>query len=462
MSLPASFVVELAARTVVIDGGAALLGGSPTRLLRLSAKARGALRGRRIAADTAVGAVLADRLLESGLADPELGALPAFDADVTVVVPVRDRAPQLDRLLGALTAHTAPSRIVVVDDGSRQPGAIRRVVASHGVRLVTSAENRGPAAARNLGLRHVETPFVAFADSDVVLGPGAIPELLKHFHDPRVAAVAPRIIALGDGGGWVARYEAARSSLDLGPEPATVRPGSRVGWVPATCLLARVEALGSGFDESMRVGEDVDLVWRLVAAGHRVRYEPAVEVAHEHRTGLAAFVGRKFAYGSSAASLGERHPAAITPAILAPWSAAVMAALLAQRRWSVPVASVATVIAAARIARRLDGLERRGPLALRLAGRGLLAAAAQTSALLLRHWWPATALAAAGSRRARRAVLAAAVVDAAVEYVRLEPGLDPVRFGILRRIDDLAYGAGVWWSAIRARRFAALRPTIRS
>ena len=43
-----------------------------------------------------------------------------------------------------------------------------------------------------------------------------------------------------------------------------------------------VRELG-GFDEAMRLGEDVDLVWRVAAAGHRCRYEPTSVVHHEPR-----------------------------------------------------------------------------------------------------------------------------------------------------------------------------------
>ena len=53
---------------------------------------------------------------------------------------------------------------------------------------------------------------------------------------------------------------------------------TRVAYVPTAALLVRRAALGDGFDESLRNGEDVDLVWRLIEAGWRVRYEPAVQV----------------------------------------------------------------------------------------------------------------------------------------------------------------------------------------
>jgi hypothetical protein len=61
----------------------------------------------------------------------------------------------------------------------------------------------------------------------------------------------------------------------------------------------------------------------------------------------------------------------------------------------------------------------------------------------------------------RRAVVAATLADIVVEFARTRPRLDPVRFGVARRLDDAAYGAGVWWSAIGARSTKALRPDLR-
>jgi mycofactocin glycosyltransferase len=65
------------------------------------------------------------------------------------------------------------------------------------------------------------------------------------------------------------------------------------------------------------------------------------------------------------------------------------------------------------------------------------------------------------SRRVRRATAMAAVADVALEYLHQGAAVDPLRYGIARRLDDLAYGAGVWWSAIKGRSTAALRPRLR-
>src|SRR4029079_14954080 len=121
---------------------------------------------------------------------------------------------------------------------------------------------------------------------------------------------APRIVGLGHSDQLVARYEAVRSSLDLGEREAPVVPYGPVAYVPSAAIIGRRSALleVGGFDETLPSGEDVDLCWRLIESGSRVRHEPIALVAHEHRTQMRELLGRKAFYGSSAAPLSIRHP----------------------------------------------------------------------------------------------------------------------------------------------------------
>ncbi|MER5183426.1 mycofactocin biosynthesis glycosyltransferase MftF [Streptomyces sp. NPDC002896] len=466
MTLPHGFVVTLDRHTRVLDRGRALLGGQPTRLLKLSPRARPLLTGRTVRVRDAASAVLADRLLETGLAHPAIQSLPPApgsgdDARCTYVIPVRDRPRELARLLATIPSD---SPVIVVDDASRRPDPIIAVAAQHGAKLVPLTVNLGPAGARNAGLHLVTTPYVAFCDSDIVLSPDTVPTLLRHFADPRVAMAVPRITGLAttQSAGWLGRYESTRSSLDLGAQPAAVRPGTPVSWVPSACVVARTDILtdAGGFDDRMRVGEDVDMCWRLVEKGWRIRYEPSVEAAHEHRVRLGDWFTRKAVYGTGAHPLAQRHPHNIAPAVLAPWNAALLLTLLAQRRWSLPLAGTIWAVATARIARKLDATEQPIRQAARLTADGAVSALAQGSALLTRHWWPLAAIGCLASRRMRRATALAAITDITLEYRGGQTRLDPVRYGIARRLDDLAYGTGVWISALKGRSTAALRPRI--
>lgn len=464
--LPDGFRVTLDPRAVHVDAERLLVGGSPVTALRLSPTAASYLARGQVTVTDADSAVLAERLVATNLAHPDPDASPPVEpVDLTVVVPVRDRPDQLDRCLVAL--H--PLAVVVVDDASHDPAAVAAVVQRHGATLVTLTVNVGPAGARNAGLARVTTPVVAFVDSDVEATADALLRLTRHLADPAVALVGPRVAGHTRSARprWFERYDAAASSLTLGTTPNTVRPGAAVGWLPSACLVGRTGVLGGaigGFDVDLRMGEDVDLVWRLVSAGHRVRYEPAVTVQHDVRPTVRGWLGRKFLYGTGGAGLAERHGSHVAPAVLPPAMALAGGAALLRRRWSLPVVVGALLLSARSVERALPAAvspRARARVAAGLALRGAGWSVRQESALLLRHWWPATAVGCAVSPSVRRAVATALVVEACValaERTHDAPELPLYLCG--RRLDDLAYGAGLWWGAVRAGSTAALRPRL--
>ncbi|WP_435769068.1 mycofactocin biosynthesis glycosyltransferase MftF [Nocardioides sp. SYSU DS0651] len=449
--LPTGFRIRLRDDLLRADHGRLLVGGSPVRAVRLSEQARRLLAGGELTVVDAATANLARRLVDGNLADPMLGDVNVSLAELTVVVPVRDREEQLDRCLAALV----PIRVIVVDDASEQPRRVAEVAQRYGARVHRLTTNVGPAGARNAGLARVRTPLVAFVDSDVTIDAAGLLDLARHCADPQVAVVGPRVVGRvrSERPCWFERYDAVASSLDLGRTSGVVRPGAAIGWLPSACLVGRTAHLTgdiAGFEDGWRVAEDVDLVWRLVDAGFVVRYAPEVEAHHDVRTSIGGWLGRKFLYGTGGADLASRHGDKVAPAALSPLMALGAAVLLQRRWWSMPVAALVVGLTARAIAPVLPVADRRTAVAARLALRGTGWAVRQESALLLRHWWPAAAVAAPFSRAVRRALLTAVAVDLAV-FLRERRGVGLLTAAAGRRLDDFAYGAGLWWGALRHR-----------
>lgn len=452
--LPDGFEVRIRDDVRRLDRGRLLVGGSPLRALRLSDRALGLLSGSSsVTVRDGASRLLASRLLATNVALPVLVA-PVSAAEVTVVVPTRDRSEQLDRALLAL----GPSlRVVVVDDASLEPHAVAQVAARHGAEVVPLAVNVGPAGARNAGLAAVRTPYVAFVDSDVTVGSDTLLRLARHLADPSVALVGPLVVgrSRSSAPAWFERYDERAGSLALGDAPGVVTPGAAVAWLPSACLVGRVAHLGAGFDDRLRVGEDVDLVWRLVDEGRTVRYDPSETALHDVRDSVRGWLGRKFVYGTGSAALAARHDGRVAPAVLSPAMALAGVALLSRRWWSVPVAVCCAGSGARSLVGALPPAPERPRLAADLSVRGVGWAVRQESALLLRHWWPATAVACLVSRRARRLLASALLVDTTIGLHR-HPRGNPLATVAGRRLDDLAYGAGLWVGCLRSGSAAAL------
>jgi mycofactocin glycosyltransferase len=480
-TLPATLRLVLDPGTRRTDEGRVLIGGSPLRIVRLTAAGAFAVDG--LIAGDEVGQAptrqrLARRLLDAGMAHPRPAAAPSLR--VAIVIPARDRPAGLAATLAALRPRPwtvdvergavtsgAPvdggsPPVIVVDDGSQGPGTAAEAHAGH-AHVERHDRPRGPAAARNTGWQLSDADAIAFVDADCVPTDGWLAVLLEHFADPGVGAVAPRIVPAAPVGtrGWIAAYEGHRSPLDMGSHEGPVRPRSRIPYVPAAALVVRRAALESvgGFDEDLRTGEDVDFVWRLVEAGWTVRYEPRSIVSHPVRPDVVAWLEQRFRYGCSAAPLAARHDGAVTPLKVSAWSAGAWAlTALGRPAAGTAVAAVTTGV----LVPRLRRLEHPAIEALRLGGLGHLRAGEQIADAVRRAWWPAAVALALRWRRARPAVLAALVVPPLLEWVRRRPALDPARWTAARLADDVAYGTGVWAGALRAQSPASLLPDLAS
>ncbi|WP_067485225.1 mycofactocin biosynthesis glycosyltransferase MftF [Nocardia ignorata] len=457
--LPDGFGVRIDPRVRAFSGGRILIGGSPARMLRLAPEAAELIGDGYLEVTDTKSAIVARRLLDSGVANPRPRLLPSPD-DVTVVVPLYNNADGLVRLLGSLRGHN----VIVVDDGSDEPVRIPPRPGRGQVTVLRHERPLGPAAARNAGLRAASTGFVAFLDSDVVPRSGWLEVMLGHFSDPQVALVAPRIVALDSESNALARYEHTRSSLDLGRREAAVHARGIVSYVPSAALLARRAALlgEGGFDESMQVAEDVDLCWRLERAGWRLRYEPAAHVAHDHRVEFRAWFTRKLFYGTGAAPLGKRHGEMVSPLSVPKWTvlAAILFATLS--KWGLLGGLVTLATALVRMRRVFAELDNSTRIAAVYLARGFFAGLWRLASAMCRDYWPVTLLAVLASRRIRKIAVTMALADGLADWFthRDSGGLDPLRYVAYKRLDDVAYGTGLWLGVIRARSFEALKPHV--
>ncbi|HYB28989.1 MAG TPA: mycofactocin biosynthesis glycosyltransferase MftF [Solirubrobacteraceae bacterium] len=460
--VPAGWRLRPAEGLGVFDGGQTLVGGFPLRVLTLSSRGAhlvaGWLAGQPVEEDRNA-RELARRLLDAGLADPDPPGGGRSTAEVTIVVPVYSDAYRLARALAPLAADAT---VIVVDDGSPDGDAIASVAEHNGASYVRLAENRGASAARNAGLELASTPLVAFLDADC-LPPARFPDkLVDHLADPAVALVAPRVVSAAAGPGPIAAYERSHSALDMGPRASPVRPYSAVWYVPSAAMVARRDALGAGFDEHLRLGEDVDLVWRLHDAGWQLRYDPRITVAHEARVRPAAWYRRRVAYNESVAQLLSRHPERVPVLFLTPRAALAWAAALAGQPG--PLLALAGV-RARRLRRELRGrVPHAGASSARISAEITVREGRDLARALAGPWAPfAVALVLAAPRGRRRRALARRVCGllaamAAGDWFADRPDLDPLRYAALRLADESTRGLGIWLGCARERDFRGLLP----
>ena len=375
---------------------------------------------------------------------------------VTVVVPAHDRPDDLARCLAALgTAH--PRR------GRRRrarptPTASPRCAATTARRWCGARPTAVPAAARNTGLAHVahrvrrvrrqRLPAAAWLAR-------AAARALRRSAGRRRRAARVRL-----GRGHLGRTVLARAEQ---PRPRRrARPGgaAHAGRVRAERGAGRAPSAldGGGFDEALRVGEDVDLVWRLHAAGARIRYVASVEVPHREPRRWACAADATLPLRHLGGSAGPPAPRARSPR----WCCTRGRRSRWPRRSRAVRCSPAPPLrhGAAPTARTLRAADSRPRACCRRPrGRcsrptlGLGRYATQFALPLLVAGLPIPAC---------RAFAASALLlgPPAPAWAPSRRRLDPLRFTLGMLADEFAYGAGVWTGSVRSRTAAPLRPVV--
>lgn len=210
--------------------------------------------------------------------------------------------------LGSLDGQVDPAcqEVVVIDncsgDGSGEQ--IRRAVEERGwdgwVRVVESPLNGGFAAGNNLGILATTSSWCVLLNSDTLVRPGALEELLgaANRSGPDIGLIGPRLEWM-DGEGQVSTFRfrtplteliASSRSGWLGrrflghvvAKPAD-RPCTDLDWVSFACVAIRrevIERVGLLDDRYFMYFEDMDYCRRARLAGFKVAYEPASKVVH--------------------------------------------------------------------------------------------------------------------------------------------------------------------------------------
>ncbi|HVR44229.1 MAG TPA: glycosyltransferase family 2 protein [Thermoanaerobaculia bacterium] len=240
---------------------------------------------------------------------------------LSVVIPTYDRIETLMRVLGALgqQEQAPPFEVVLIDDGSKDETAatVRRAIDSGSFAYplhFESQPNAGPGRARNRGTKLACGTFVVYIGDDTVPEPRFLAE---HARVHRESGDDPLLACLGytgwpEGGGATAFMDYINDyGLQFGY--ALIEDGAVVPFnffYTSNISISR-ELLGEEpFDPTFPAAawEDIELAWRLDAAGLKIRYAAGAVTRHYHRMSVDSFSKRQYTVGRSGAIFFRKHP----------------------------------------------------------------------------------------------------------------------------------------------------------
>jgi len=216
---------------------------------------------------------------------------------VSIVIPLYNKAPYVERALKSIGAQTfSDFEVIVVDDGSTDDGA--SLVAGYPdprVRLITQS-NKGPGSARNNGLAEVQSEFVAFLDADDEWLPTYLEDSLQ-----TLEKLGPVVAAISSG---YLEYPSAESKENmwrmrgikdgvfrLEPETAPALAVSALAYMTPPSTLVRAEVIrrwGGFYGEGRCLFAEDAFLWLKIMLNETVAFNltPLVKI-HREASGLS-------------------------------------------------------------------------------------------------------------------------------------------------------------------------------
>lgn len=387
---------------------------------------------------------------------------------VSVIIPVKDRAVELQRCLDSLSSLNYPREnieVIVVDDGSID-NCVDIAKNWGAVVMPSGGKGLGPSTARNVGAVAAKGEILAFIDSDCTASTQWLNQLIPAFGDSEVAAVGGQVEGLKNSSA-LDRYEATMSSLSLGSRRRSAKNEKDTFYLPSCNLLVRKTIFQKlrGFKQAMHVGEDVDLSYRLRDKGWRIAYLPEGAIHHEHRSNYTSFMARRFDYGTSEAMLQRRHPLRKKRMVVPRFLAAIIFFCL-----TVPVTGVWGLLSALACLTVNAYVFRKRTQQLGVQIRFTTILAGRIRALgsllyylcfhLVRYYFVVLFIVCLLVPQLRLIVLVILVCASVVDFSVKTPQLPFISFLSIYLLEQIAYGIGVLWGSLSHRSFANYRVTV--
>lgn len=229
----------------------------------------------------------------------EINLIASSTPHLSVIVPCYNEEKVIGYCLDSLVQQECDLlyEIIVVDDGSNDETVelVRDFMRKKNpkeieVRLV-AIEHRGPAGARNIGIKNAVGELVLFIDADCFADCNWIKTLTRRAREDDVAGI---------GGTYITKNPHSRVANFIGfdIEYRHLNMGRYTDFVGSynACFKKKALLEVGGFDESFEEAnaEDNDLCYRILEKGHMLAYEPDARVMHPHPSTIRQFAKQQF------------------------------------------------------------------------------------------------------------------------------------------------------------------------
>jgi len=230
----------------------------------------------------------------------------------SIIIPVYNRPDEVQELLESLTKMKGnfPFEVVIVEDGS--PNTSEKIIDAYKDKLTLKyylTENQGAGKSRNYGMKQATGNYFIIFDSDCLIPEGYLMavdcQLKKHYTD-----------AFGGPDAAHESFTDVQKAINYAMTSLMTTGGIRGKKKAVGKFQPRSFNLGiskKAFEKSegfsdLKIGEDIDLTFRLWKEGFETQLIDAAYVYHKRRADFAQFYRQTNAFGKARPFLNKRFP----------------------------------------------------------------------------------------------------------------------------------------------------------
>lgn len=213
-----------------------------------------------------------------------------YEPKISIVIPAYNASNYLSEAIDSALAQTYKNfEIIVVDDGSKDDGATRKVAKSYGDKIrYIEKENGGSSSALNVGIRNMEGEWFSWLSHDDLYYSDKLERQMQYINDLNLDEneIIKHVFFSGsdlidENGEFIRKSSpekmkktAEKINNTVGNEYLVAEPTEN-NFHGCSCLIHKsvFESIGF-FDEKLRLLNDVDMWYRIYISGYKVRYIP--------------------------------------------------------------------------------------------------------------------------------------------------------------------------------------------
>ena len=183
---------------------------------------------------------------------------------ISVVIPMYNAQKTIEQSLNSIYNQDFKNfEVIIVDDGSTDNSI--EIVKKFPAKLIHQ-KNAGPSKARNTGIKNSESDLILLIDADVVMSPGTLAKVFKAFQDKNVNILSGLQDEKNHYNNTLSDYENLYIHYIWKLQKSTT-PSFFTTFV---AIRKSILTKFSGFDERIRMAEDMELGLRLLRANYKI------------------------------------------------------------------------------------------------------------------------------------------------------------------------------------------------